>query len=110
LLAEVELVAFPRDEARAAIQRGLVVAAEKLLRLGGDALVEIDPLGAAAAYREALTVAGAQGSRALALIAALALAKLLRPIVEVVEAHAVLASALEGLVPTPAPECKYATR
>jgi hypothetical protein len=72
-----------------------------LLRLRGDALAETDPAQAAFAYREALSVAGAQGSRALALLAALALARLLQSTGEAVEAHAALAPALEGFAPTP---------
>jgi hypothetical protein len=67
----------------------------------GDALAETDPAGAASAYREALSIAGAQGSRAHALRAALALARLLQSTGEPVEAHAVLGDALEGFAPTP---------
>jgi hypothetical protein len=109
LLAEVELVAGRRDKALAAVERGLALAAETgvgwtrpwLLRLRGDALSETDLAGAASAYREALSVAGAQGSRALALMAALALAKLFQSTGEAEEAHAVLRDALEGFAPTP---------
>jgi hypothetical protein len=72
-----------------------------LLRLRGDALAETNPAAAASAYRHALSVAGAQGSRALALIAALTLAKLLQSTGETAEAHAVLSDALEGFAPTP---------
>jgi hypothetical protein len=109
LLAEVELAVGGRNKALAAVERGLALAAETgvgwtrpwLLRLRGDALTEIDPAGAASAYRDALSVAGAQASRALALMAALALAKLLQSTGEAAEAHAVLAPALEGFAPTP---------
>jgi predicted ATPase len=109
LLAEVELAVGERNEALAAVERGLALAAETgvgwtrpwLLRLRGDALAETDPAGAASAYRDALSVAGAQGSRALALMAALALAKLLKSTGEAVEAHAILSDALEGVAPTP---------
>jgi hypothetical protein len=73
----------------------------RLLRLRGDALAETDPAQAASAYREALSAAGAQGSRAVALMAAFALAKLLQSKGEPAEAHAVLAPALEGFGPTP---------
>jgi tetratricopeptide (TPR) repeat protein len=107
-LAEVELVAGRRDEALAAVDRGLALAAETgtimlrpgLLRLRGNALAETDPAAAASAYREAL-VDGAQGSRAQALLAALALAKLLQSTGEAEEAHAILSDALEGFAPTP---------
>jgi hypothetical protein len=64
-------------------------------------LTETDPAGAASAYRAALSVAGTQGSRALALMAALALAKLLRSTGEAEEAHAILSDMLEGFAPTP---------
>ena len=109
LLAEVELAVGQRDEALTAVERGLALAAETglgswrpwLLRLRGDALAETDPAAAASAYREALSVAGAHGSRALALMAALALARLLQSTGEAVEAHAALAPALEGFSPTP---------
>ena len=84
LVTEAELVVGGRDEALAAVERGLALAAETgvgcvrswLLRQRGDALAETEPAGAASAYRDALSVAGAQGSRTLALMAALALAKL----------------------------------
>jgi tetratricopeptide (TPR) repeat protein len=108
-LAEVELVAGRRDEALAAVDRGLALAAETgtvslrpwLLRLRGGALAETDPAGAASAYREALSIAGAQGARAQALLAALALARLLQSTGDAVEAHDVLAPALQGFAPTP---------
>jgi tetratricopeptide (TPR) repeat protein len=109
LLADVELVDGRRDEALAAVERGLALAAEtgfslgrpRLLRLRGDALAETDPAQAASAYREALSAAGAQGSRAVALMAALSLAKLYQSTGCLAEAHAVLAPALEGFAPTP---------
>jgi tetratricopeptide (TPR) repeat protein len=109
LLAEVELAAGGRDEALAAVDRGLALVAEIglvltrpwLLRLRGDALAEADPAGAASAYREAFSVAAAQGARPRALEAALALARLLRSTGQPVEAHAVLSDALEGFEPTP---------
>ena len=108
LLADVELIDGRRDEALAAVERGLALAAEtgfglgrpRLLRLRGDALAETDSTQAASAYREALSAAGAQGSRAIALMAALALAKLLRSTGEAAEAHAVLSDALKGFAPT----------
>jgi tetratricopeptide (TPR) repeat protein len=109
LLAEVELAVGRRDEALEAVERGLALQAETgvglmqpwLLRLRGDALAETDPAGAASAYREALSVAGAQGSRALALMAALSLAKLLKSTGEAVDAHDALSDALKGFAPTP---------
>jgi predicted ATPase len=109
LLVEVELFAGNREDALAAVDRGLAANAEagvgltrpRLLRLRGDALAETDPAGAASTYREALSVAGAQGSRAHALMAALAFAKLLNSTGEAEEAHAILGDALEGFAPTP---------
>jgi hypothetical protein len=71
------------------------------LRLRGDALAGTDPAGAASVYRDALSIAGAQSSRALALSTALALAKLLQSTGEAEEAHAILSDALEGFAPTP---------
>jgi hypothetical protein len=109
LIAEVELAVGGRDETLAAVNRGLALAAKTdmgltrpwLLRLRGDALAGTEPAGAAAAYREALSVAGAQGARAFALVAALSLAKLLQSTDEAEEAHAILSDALEGFAPTP---------
>jgi tetratricopeptide (TPR) repeat protein len=109
LLVEVELVAGNREDALSAVDRGLAANAEAgvgftralLLRLRGDALAETDPAGAASAYREALSVAGAQGARAFALMAALALARLLKSTGEAEEAHAILSDALQGFAPTP---------
>jgi len=109
LLAEVKLAVGGRNEALAAVERSLAVAAQtgvgltrsRLLRLRGDALAETDPAAAASAYREALSVAVAQGSRAGALMAALELARLLQSTGQAAEAHAMLAPALEGMVPTP---------
>ena len=109
LAAEVELVAGRSEEALAAVERGLELAAETgvvlmrpwLMRLKGDALAGTDPVGAAAAYREALSLAGTQGARPLALLAALALARLLQSSADASEARAILGEALEGLAPTP---------
>lgn len=109
LLADVELAVDRRDEARAAAERGLMLAAETglggwrpwLMLKRGEALAETDVAGAESAYREALGVAGAQGSRAFALLAALALAKLYHSTGRYSDARAVLSPALEGFAPTP---------
>ena len=109
LLADVELTAGRREEALAAVDRGLAQAAETgvglnpsiLLRLRGDALSETDPDGAASAYREAIAVAEKEGARPLALRAALPLARLCQSAGRPVEAHDALAPALEGFSPTP---------
>ena len=109
LLADVELTAGRREEALAAVDRGLALAAEIgisltpsiLLRLRGDALSETDPDGAASAYREAIAVAEKEGARPLALWAALPLARLCQSAGRLIEAHDALAPALERLSPTP---------
>ena len=53
------------------------------------------------ALRRAIAVAHEQGTRSFELRAALALAKLYQSTARPVDAHAVLASALEGFAPTP---------
>ena len=83
LLADVELVAGRRESRRSrrssAASRcsrdGSRRVRPWLMRKRGDALAETDVAGAASAYRKR-SAAGAQGARALALMAALALAKL----------------------------------
>jgi tetratricopeptide (TPR) repeat protein len=109
LLADVELVDGRRDEALSAVERGLAFTAETgldawrpwLLRKRGDALADIDAAGATTAWREALSVAGPQGSRALALLAALALARLHQSTGSPLEAYDALSPALAGFSPTP---------
>ena len=109
LLADVELAAGRRDEALTAAERGLACAAETglegwrpwLLLKRAEALAEVDAAGAALACREALTRAQAQGARAFALIAALALARLPQSGGQAEEAHRLLGDALAGFAPTP---------
>ena len=60
-----------------------------------------NPALAEDAYRTALAVAQEQGARTYELLAALALAKLYQSTGRPVEAHAVLAPAVEGFAPTP---------
>ena len=63
--------------------------------------IKDDPAAAEAAFREAIIVAREQGARTFELLAALPLARLLRAANRPLEAHVVLASALEGFTPTP---------
>ena len=74
-----------------------------LHRTRGDILLRRDPANAAPAveaYLAASAVAREQGARSLGLQAALKLAKLYQSTGRPLEAHAVLAPALEGFAPT----------
>ena len=75
----------------------------ELHRARGELLLNRDPNNAAAAeaFLTAIAVAKQQGTRSFELRAALALAKLYQSTARPVEAHAVLAPALEGFAPTP---------
>ena len=68
----------------------------RLHRVRGDVLAKNDPVAAEAAYRESLRIAREQGARTFELQAAHALTKLYQSTGRAAEAHAVLASALEG--------------
>jgi class 3 adenylate cyclase len=73
-------------------------------RLRGDILLKrtpVDPAPAEEAYRTAIAVAQEQGARSFELLAALSLSKLYQSTARPAEAHAVLATALEGFSPTP---------
>jgi tetratricopeptide (TPR) repeat protein len=73
-------------------------------RIRGDILAKADPANVAPAeeaYLAAISVARAQGARSFGLQAALALAKHCQSTGRAVEAHDVLAPALEGFSPTP---------
>ena len=75
-----------------------------LHRLRGDILLKrspVDQAPAEEAYRTAIAVAKEQGARSYQLLASLALAKLYRSTRRPVDAHVVLAPALEGFSPTP---------
>jgi predicted ATPase len=72
--------------------------------LRGKLLLERDPSNPAPAeeaFLAALAIAKEQGARSWGLRAALSLAKLCQSTARPVEAHAVLAPALEGFAPTP---------
>jgi predicted negative regulator of RcsB-dependent stress response len=75
-----------------------------LHRIRGDILLKADPENPARAedaYLAAVAIAGQQGARSFGLQAALRLAKLYQSTARTVEAHEVLAPALEGFAPTP---------
>ena len=75
-----------------------------LHRLRGNILLKRDPTNPAQAeeaFKTSLAIAKQQGARSFELLAALALAKLYQSTDRLVEAHAVLAPALEGFSPTP---------
>ena len=112
LLAELEAVTRGPDSALASVDEGLAIAADTgdrfsdpyLHRLRGDILRRhnpADPAAAEDAYRTAIAIAKQHGARSYELIASLALAKLYQSTARPVEAHAILAAALEGFTPTP---------
>ena len=75
-----------------------------LHRLRGNILLKRDPANppqAEEAFKTSLAIAKQQGARTFELLASLALAKLYQSTDRLVEAHAVLAPALEGFSPTP---------
>ena len=111
-LAELEAVTGDLEQALAAISEGLASAQDGgqhyvdafLHRLRGDILLKrdlADPSPAEEAYRTAIAIAKQQGARSYGLLASLALAKLYPSTSRPVEAHAILAPALEGFSPTP---------
>ena len=98
--------------ALAQIDRGLAIGEETgehftdayLHRLRGELLLKRDPTDPAPAedaYRTAIAIAKKQAARGYELLASLALAKLYQSTGRPAEAHAVLAPALEGFLPTP---------
>jgi tetratricopeptide (TPR) repeat protein len=112
LLAELEAKtlgaqrALERNEEAMALVRQLEnrcnLSFPHLLR--AELLLKSDPpspAGAEEAFQSAISIATDQGARSWGLRAALALAKLYHSTGRPVEAHAVLAPALEGFVPTP---------
>ena len=112
LLAELELETSGADSALARIDEALVSADQAttfaslpfLHRLRGDILLKRNPPNIAPAedaYRTALAIAKRQGARSYELFASLSLATLRHSTGRPVEAHAVLAPALEGFSPTP---------
>jgi hypothetical protein len=109
VLAQFQGNAGAVDNALASIAEGLAVAEQTgghrvdsfLQRIRGDILAAREPATAEAAYREALRIARSQGARTFELQAAHALGKLLSVGGRPADAHAALASALEGFSATP---------
>jgi predicted ATPase len=93
------------DEALATVERtGYRAFEAELHRARGEMLLRREPADFALAERALQTtvaIARQQGTRAFELRAAMSLAKLYRSTGRLVEAHAVLAPALEGFAPTP---------
>ena len=111
-LAELEADQMSLDEALTSIDRAIELARKGdiryidalLHRIRGDILLRRDPANAAPAeeaYLTAIAVAREQGARSFGLQAALKLAKLYQSTARPVEAHDILAPALEGFAPTP---------
>jgi class 3 adenylate cyclase/predicted ATPase len=112
LLAELEAEGDDADGALQRIGEMLALAIETgqrwtnalLHRIRGAILLKREPSNTAPAeeaFLAAIAVAQAQKARSFELRAALALAKLYQATARPVEAHAVLAPALEGFSPTP---------
>ena len=93
------------DEALATCDRlGYRAFEAELHRVRGEILLKRDPANPAPAedaFLTAIAVAKQQATRSFELRAALALAKLYQSTARPVDAHAVLAPALEGFAPTP---------
>jgi predicted ATPase len=93
------------DEALAKAERAGYRAFEaELHRVRGEMQLKCDPASPAPAeeaFQTAIAIAKRQGTRSFGLRASLALAKLYQSTGRVVDAHAVLAPALEGFSPTP---------
>jgi class 3 adenylate cyclase/predicted ATPase len=112
LRAELDAEGPSVDSAMARIDRALAFAARTgerwtdaiLHRIQGEVLLKRDPKNsgpAEAALQTAVAVAREQGARSFGLLAALPLARLYRSTGRCVEAHALIASALEGFTPLP---------
>ena len=111
-LAELESERTSADEALTSIKQAIELARagdiryiDSLLhRIRGDILLRRDPAKAEPAeqaYHAAIAVAREQGARSFGLQAALKLAKLYQSTARPVEAHDIVAPALEGFEPTP---------
>ena len=111
-LAESEAHAGDVDRALAILDEALATSERighrtfdaELHRVRGEMLLRRDRANSAPAeeaFQSAIAVAKEQGARSFGLQAALSLAKLYQSTDRPVEAHAVLAVALEGFAPTP---------
>jgi tetratricopeptide (TPR) repeat protein len=112
LLAELEAETLGAERGLARIDEAVALARQVETRcnlpflhlLRGKLLLERDPSNPAAAeeaFQTALDIAKQQGARSWGLRAALSLAKLYQSTAHPVDAHVVLAPALEGFSPTP---------
>jgi predicted ATPase len=112
LLAETEARAGDVDRALGVLDEALATCGRtgyrsfeaELHRVRGEMLLKrdpADPASAEEALQAAIVVANQQGTRSFKLRAALSLAKLYQSTGRPVDAHAVLAPALEGFAPTP---------
>ena len=112
LLAEIEVDTLGVESALTRIDEALTDADQAenrsgltfIHRLRGDILLKRDPPDLASAedaYRTAIAIAKQQGARSPELLSSLSLAKLYQSTARAVDAHAVLAPALEGFSPTP---------
>ena len=112
LLAELEAETLGAEPGLARIDEAIALARQVETRcnlpflhlLRGELLLERDPTlprPAEEAFQTALAIAKEQGARSWGLRAALSLAKLYQSTNRPVDAHAVLAPALEGFAPTP---------
>ncbi|MBV8105985.1 MAG: AAA family ATPase, partial [Hyphomicrobiales bacterium] len=112
LLAELEAEGDDADGALRRIDEALALANETgehwidalLHRIRGAILLKRDPVNPASAeeaFHTAIAIAKRQGARSYELLASLSLAKLYQSTGRAVEAHVVLAPALEGFSPTP---------
>jgi predicted ATPase len=106
-IAELEVATRGPDSALTLVERGLAIAEETgerfvdpyLHRLRGDILLKRDaahPAPAEQAFQTAIAIAKEQGARSYVLLASLSLAKLYQSTGRQVDAHAVLAPALDG--------------
>jgi class 3 adenylate cyclase/predicted ATPase len=111
-LAEAEAQTQSAEGALALIDEGLSLADSTgehlwdphLFRVRANILLKRDPADPALAeeaYRKSIAIAKEQGARSYQLIASLSLAKLYQSTARPLEAHAILAPALEGFSPTP---------
>jgi predicted ATPase len=112
LLAELEAETLGAESALARLDEAMALARQVETRcnlpflhlLRGKLFLERDPSNPAPAeeaFQTAFEIAKEQGARSWGLRAALALAKLYQSTGRAVEAHALLAPALEGFSPTP---------
>ena len=112
LLAELEAETLGAESALARIDEALDLLRQAdyrfdlpyLFRIRGNILLRSDsahPVAAEDAYQAAIAIAKQQGARSHVLLASLSLAKLYQSSGSTVDAHSVLAPALEGFAPTP---------